>query len=330
MAYIPDEAIDRMYGELTSGARDLYTFLCRCRNQNTGKCCPSVSTTQDALKLSRARVFALRKELASKGWAEFDGNYAVWLFGFASLKNKTISEVAKEDSVTTVSSLVFKTVEIEESQKQDSPSLKNETASVETAAVIPFPTGSLKNETPAIEIAESLENETESLKNKTKKSQKQDSHIRKNQQREPAKRTSKESSAVAPAGSLTMRECYALFVEVRKTLGGYEAPYQNKQADFVQLAKLYKHCADTNWALTTERFTQAVMHYFATPRSTHTLADLAVNFDGFFKHAFDRWGKPITNGNGNGQPTPTATGRETPTHYADGREKPDGMKGFVC
>lgn len=23
-------------------------------------------------------------------------------------------------------------------------------------------------------------------------------------------------------------------------------------------------------------------------------------------------------------------GRETPTHYADGREKPDGMKGFVC
>jgi hypothetical protein len=30
------------------------------------------------------------------------------------------------------------------------------------------------------------------------------------------------------------------------------------------------------------------------------------------------------NGSAQGQ------GRETPTHYADGREKPDGMKGFVC
>jgi hypothetical protein len=28
--------------------------------------------------------------------------------------------------------------------------------------------------------------------------------------------------------------------------------------------------------------------------------------------------------------SPPTTGRETPTHYADGREKPAGMKGFVC
>lgn len=35
----------------------------------------------------------------------------------------------------------------------------------------------------------------------------------------------------------------------------------------------------------------------------------------------------ITGLNGN---RASPTGRETATHYADGREKPDGMKGFVC
>lgn len=175
-----------MYGELTSGARDLYTFLCRCRNQTTGKCCPSVSTTQDALNLSRARVFALRKELTDKGWAEFDGNYAVRLFGFDSLKNKTICELAKEDSGRDVESLKNKTPEAIESQKQDSLSLEIETDNDEIDRVIEFSTGSLENKT---ESPDSLKNKTESLKNKTEESQKQDSHIRKNQQREPAKRT---------------------------------------------------------------------------------------------------------------------------------------------
>jgi len=98
---------------------------------------------------------------------------------------------------------------------------------------------------------------------------------------------------------LTSRECYSLFVEVRTSIGGYEVPYQNGAKDFVQLAKLLDTCKTNNWALTTARFSQAARHYFATPRSTHTLADLAVNFSDFFKHAFDRFGKPVEeNGNG--------------------------------
>jgi hypothetical protein len=101
------------------------------------------------------------------------------------------------------------------------------------------------------------------------------------------------TGAVAPAGSLTRDECYSLFCELRQSLGDYEAPYQKKKADFIHLEALYKNCAQTNWALTRERFTQAARYYFATPRSAHTLADLAANFSEFFKHPLDRFGKPV-------------------------------------
>lgn len=312
MAFIPDEAVDRMYSKLTSGARDLYTFLCRCRNQSTGKCCPSVSTTQDALKLSRARVFALRRELSTKGWAEFDGNNAIQLFGFGSLKNKTIHELAKEDNDTAPESLKNKTGslenetdEIEEPQEQDSDSLKNETDNAETATVIPLTTASLKNKTEdadsleneTAEDDESLKNKTKSLKNKTNQSQKQDSPIRKNQQREPAKGTSKVTGAVAPAGSLTRSECYALFCKIRQSVGGYEAPYQDRKADFVQLAELFASCAKTNWVLSHERFAQAAENYFVTPQGSHTLADFASRFSEFYKNALNEFSRPskVTN-----------------------------------
>ena len=146
MALIPDEAVDRMYGELTSGARDLYIYLARCRNQKTGKCCPSVQTIMSSIGLSRGQVYAIRKELDFKGWAKFQANNAELLIGFKiaeSLEKETTNGASKE----------FKAVTSE----------------------------SLENKTP------SLENKTNSLENKTKQSCFQDSHIRKNQQREPAK-----------------------------------------------------------------------------------------------------------------------------------------------
>jgi len=108
--------------------------------------------------------------------------------------------------------------------------------------------------------------------------------------------------AVAPAGGLSSKECYTLFVELRTATGGYEVPYQNGAKDFVQLAKLLKTCERTNWTLTAERFRQAARNYFVTPRSSHTLADLAAHFSDFFKHALDRFGKPVEeNGNGRHQ-----------------------------
>jgi len=110
--------------------------------------------------------------------------------------------------------------------------------------------------------------------------------------------------AVAPVGGLSSKDCYALFVELRTATGGYEVPYQNGAKDFVQLARLLKTCERTNWTLTAERFTQAARNYFVTPRSSHTLADLAAHFSDFFKHALDRFGKPVEeNGNGRHQVT---------------------------
>ena len=99
MALIPDEAVDRMYGELTSGARDLYIYLARCRNQKTGKCCPSVQTIMSSIGLSRGQVYAIRKELDFKGWAKFQANNAELLIGFnilKSLENQTTNNANKE------------------------------------------------------------------------------------------------------------------------------------------------------------------------------------------------------------------------------------------
>lgn len=88
MAFIPDEAIDRMT-ELSAGAWRLYCFLARCRNQKTGRCFPSVQVTMETIGTKRRQTFELRKELAQAGWARFEGNNVLSLLGFESAKNRT-------------------------------------------------------------------------------------------------------------------------------------------------------------------------------------------------------------------------------------------------
>lgn len=148
MAYVPDEAIDS-FSELSKGARLLYVFLCRVRNQETGRCFPSVSTTMASLGVNKPTVYALRKELASKGWATFDGDWIVQLRGFSpSLKNQTFKTATKALSSD---SLKNQTKPESESEKSDSTSKK-----------------------PYIESEKS-----------EFQSEKSDSHIRNNQQIEP-------------------------------------------------------------------------------------------------------------------------------------------------
>jgi len=161
VAYIPDEAIDRLC-ELSKGARHLYVFLARCRNQKTGLCCPSVAVTMSFLDCNRGTVYALRAELSEKQWAVFEGDKAVALLGFESLKIQTANAANEELTA-------------------DSP--KNQTTASESEN----------------SDSESLKNQTGSLKNQTKKSEKSDSHIRNNQQKEPANLTSKRESAPASA-----------------------------------------------------------------------------------------------------------------------------------
>jgi uncharacterized protein YdaU (DUF1376 family) len=104
-------------------------------------------------------------------------------------------------------------------------------------------------------------------------------------------------------------------------------PYAYKQADFVKLAEMRKRYAKAKpqpWEVTPERFKQAATNYFGSDLATHTLADLCNRFSTFYRSALDRFNKPVT-------PTITApSGAETATHYADGREKPTHMQGFVC
>jgi hypothetical protein len=89
MAFIPDEAVDGMT-KLSAGAWRLYCFLARCRNQKSGKCCPSVRVTAEAIDVHPKNIFKLRNELTQAGWAQFDGDNATGLLGFNGSKNATI------------------------------------------------------------------------------------------------------------------------------------------------------------------------------------------------------------------------------------------------
>lgn len=121
MAYVPDEAIDKMT-ELSAGAWRLYCFLARCRNQKTGKCCPSINVTMETIGTKRSQTFELRKELIRNGWAVFDGNHVISLFGFNSPENrtggdenKTVAANSPENRTVAVNSPKNRTVQSEKS-----------------------------------------------------------------------------------------------------------------------------------------------------------------------------------------------------------------------
>src|SRR5262245_4304532 len=97
MAFIPDEAVDRM-AELSAGAWRLYCFLARCRNGKTGKCCPSIRVTAEAIDVHPKNVFKLRNELVTAGWATFNADHAILILGYVSSKNATADVEAIEDT----------------------------------------------------------------------------------------------------------------------------------------------------------------------------------------------------------------------------------------
>jgi uncharacterized phage protein (TIGR02220 family) len=129
MAFIPDEAIDRMT-ELSAGAWRLYCFLARCRNQRTGRCFPSVGVTMETIGTKRRQTFELRRELAQKKWATFDGDTVTRLFGFDSAKNRTPDvepEGVIEESAENRTTFVDNTSEAEGSAVFRTPSAENRT-----------------------------------------------------------------------------------------------------------------------------------------------------------------------------------------------------------
>lgn len=83
--------------EVSAGAWRLYCFLARCRNQKSGKCCPSVSTSAEAIDVHPKNIFKLRKELIEADWAQFTGDSATFLLGFESSKNATANDADAGD-----------------------------------------------------------------------------------------------------------------------------------------------------------------------------------------------------------------------------------------
>jgi len=118
MAFIPDEAVDRM-AELSAGAWRLYCFLARCRNGKTGKCCPSIRVTAEAIDVHPKNVFKLRNELVAAGWVTFNADHAILILGFVSSKNATadvevIEDTANGSKNTTIEADSSKNATIEE------------------------------------------------------------------------------------------------------------------------------------------------------------------------------------------------------------------------
>lgn len=226
MAYIPDEAVDRNR-ELSAGGWRLYTFLARCRNQENGKCFPSVALTMDAIGVNRGSVYALRKELAEKKWATFEGDNVSFLYGFKSLKNQTNDAVNKGHKRR---SLKNQTI-AEKSEKSDSQSLNIQTVGDANnrdndhclITGVDYQTQSMNNQTPTNEnkgdsgefdrIPQEIREhfpEVPSLKNQTEKSEKSDSeseksdlHIGRTSKYEPAKEPAKEYMSNSPPATST-------------------------------------------------------------------------------------------------------------------------------
>jgi hypothetical protein len=96
MAYVPDEAIDRM-DELSGGAYKLYTYLCKRRNGKLGNCFPKLRRAAADIKRDHVQVWRWRKELIERGWILFDQETDVWtpLVGFPPVDETTTESLSK-------------------------------------------------------------------------------------------------------------------------------------------------------------------------------------------------------------------------------------------
>src|SRR5262245_20858244 len=165
MAYVPDEAVDRIT-ELSRGASLLYYFLCRCRNHRTFKCNPSVQTSMEAIGVNRGSIFALRKELIEKKWAKFNGDQAILLVGFSSPKNQTPE--TDNDRVADFQSAISDSSPHAGRMPEISGgvSLKNQTDYQEPSPIIQIDIGE-NNPLKSSLVANDSKGQTASLKNQT-------------------------------------------------------------------------------------------------------------------------------------------------------------------
>lgn len=105
----------------------------------------------------------------------------------------------------------------------------------------------------------------------------------------PAKRKKRETKADAKARE--PNPFYQYFV--LKYEDFYGTPYNYKDLDFQELAKLKRLCEKTSWPLTDEKWRRGADNYFATPMRKHTMDQLCRDFSPYFKSAQNEYGRPV-------------------------------------
>ncbi len=96
MAYVPDEAFDRV-NEVTPKAFILYGFYCKRRaskGEQRGKAWPSLQSLAKDMQLSVSSVCEFRRQLVAKKWIQLEGDKATLLVGFSTLDHSEKSNEA--------------------------------------------------------------------------------------------------------------------------------------------------------------------------------------------------------------------------------------------
>jgi hypothetical protein len=119
MAYIPDEAIERM-GEISGNAFKLFNFYCSKADKHTGESFYKAETIAKEMKWRKNHVYEHRKALLAENWITLDGDTVKVAFGFPRPSNesengtktspkiglKEVPEVQKPDLVSPKTGLV--------------------------------------------------------------------------------------------------------------------------------------------------------------------------------------------------------------------------------
>jgi hypothetical protein len=290
MAYVPDEAIERM-SEVSGNAFKLFNFYCS-KADRMGKSFHKPDSIARETGWKRNHIYEHRKALTDANWIAADGDHVTVLIGFPRPSGK--SENGTKSSPKIVPNQP-------ENESDFSPKIVPNKSENRTKS---SPKTGLKEE---LEVLKrdlfSPKTGLDKSENGTKSSPK----IVPPYKEEPAQLTSPINQPNQPQGEDAKKSANGSVEEINWEYdqfcaayeSNYELPYAELggkkdkgrlSADFVQLARLRNRARDK---LTPERWAIALKNYFATPQQSHTLADLSARFDSFQKSAFDRFNKPI-------------------------------------
>jgi hypothetical protein len=273
MAYVPEEALDR-HDEVTGNAFKLFVYYCSKADKETGESFYKSEDIATKMKWKKNHIYEHRKALAEAHWIAINADHVKVLFGFPRPKSKSENGTKASPKTGLAKSENRTSIVPAQVQKQDSIS-------------------------PKIVPAES-ENGTSQVRKRDFPIKEEPDQLTRpiNQTKEP----SSEPDDSPKADKATLEKIFFEKYEVH-----YQAKYQSKAGDFVQLNATIRAQAQiltvVNWTLATE-------NYFKSEFGVHTLAQLSTLYPSLMKYPVDRYKQPIKgNGYGNTQQSGTGTGQ---------------------